>query len=208
MPLAEEYVEEVQAVEDVREPRQAEIISYQDDNLDDTFIEEAVFLTPEDREERSGNFEEWAEDESEGAEEDIVREERDGLGGHHGAHHGDHGEEHMVHAASPRVQRRRGRKQQAGRRQQAEPARQEERTSRQEERGGRQEERGGRQTGDIGFAAGPSSGVGVLSSPPNAAGDYNFNFANDDGTSRQETAGPEGVSGSYSFFTPEGEEVS
>ena len=42
---------------------------------------------------------------------------------------------------------------------------------------------------------------------PNQEGDYNFNFANDDGSSRQEASGPAGVRGSYSFVTPEGEEV-
>ena len=46
-----------------------------------------------------------------------------------------------------------------------------------------------------------------MSSLPNQEGDYNFNFANDDGSSRQEASGPAGVRGSYSFVTPEGEEV-
>merc|ERR1719495_706591 len=60
------------------------------------------------------------------------------------------------------------------------------------------EQRGGRQTGDIGPA------LGVLNNTPNTDGGYNFNFANDDGSSRQERAGPGGVEGSYSYVSPEG----
>lgn len=197
----EELVEEVP-----RQARQADVNSYSDSNLDDTFIEEALFLTPEDREEReySPRFEDWQEEE-EGVEEEV-RIERDGLGGHHGAHHGAHEEDH----AAPMPVRRRSRK--GGRRQQQQqaPARRQEARPEESFRGQEQDEREGRQTGAVGFAAGGGGdgGVGVLSSPPNAAGDYNFNFSNDDGSSRQETAGPQGVSGSYSFFTPEGEEVS
>merc|ERR1712032_197687 len=66
-------------------------------------------------------------------------------------------------------------------------------------------ERQGRQSGDIGVA------LGVLNNPPREDGAYNFNFANDDGSSRQEVGNPASsamtVSGSYSFFTPEGELV-
>merc|ERR1712032_1704158 len=67
------------------------------------------------------------------------------------------------------------------------------------------EDRQGRQSGDIGVA------LGVLNNPPREDGAYNSNFANDDGSSRQEVGNPASsamtVSGSYSFFTPEGELV-
>merc|ERR1711874_430239 len=64
-----------------------------------------------------------------------------------------------------------------------------------------QEERGGRQTGGTGLA------LGVVNNTPTQDGSYNFNFSNDDGTSRQESGAPSSVSGTYSFFTPEGELV-
>ena len=35
-----------------------------------------------------------------------------------------------------------------------------------------------------------------------------YSFANDDGSSRQEVGAPDAIRGSYSFVTPEGEEVS
>lgn len=171
------FIEEHEG-EDVRAPRQTDITGYLDASLDDTFIEEAVFLTPEDREERefSSRLEEWAEEEEDVV--SVVRPERDGLGGHHGAHHeGNH--EDM---RNQRQNVRRG-----GRRQPE--ARQE------------SEQRGGRQTGAIGPA------LGLLNNTPNSDGGYNFNFANDDGSQRQETAGPDGVSGSYSYVSPEGEQV-
>merc|ERR1719153_1034577 len=64
-----------------------------------------------------------------------------------------------------------------------------------------QEERGERQAGGTGVAP------GGLSNPPTEDGSYNFNFSNDDGTSRQESGAPSSVSGSYSFITPEGQLV-
>lgn len=205
LPLAEveeevgEVEEEVgEASEEVREAREADISSYSD-SLDDTFIEEALYLSPEDREEREvvPRLEEWLEEEGVEEEEEVLRPERDG--GHHG-HHAAHGE------AMARPARRRGARRQGGRQVQRQGRRQEQ-VEVQEEVLGRaevQEQRGGRQTG----ATAPAFGVGVLSSPPDAKGDYNFNFANDDGSSRQEAAGRDGVRGSYSFITPEGEEVS
>merc|ERR1711881_81030 len=66
----------------------------------------------------------------------------------------------------------------------------------------RQEQRRGRQSGATGVA------LGVLSNPPSSDGNYNFNFSNDDGSSRQEVGAPDAIRGSYSFVTPEGEEVS
>jgi len=65
----------------------------------------------------------------------------------------------------------------------------------------RQQQRRGKQTGAVGVA------LGVLSSPPNSDGNYNFNFSNDDGSSRQEVGAPDAIRGSYSFVSPEGEEV-
>merc|ERR1712032_1318483 len=46
------------------------------------------------------------------------------------------------------------------------------------------EYRQGRQSGDIGVA------LGVLNNPPREDGAYNFNFANDDSSSRQEVGNP------------------
>ena len=37
--------------------------------------------------------------------------------------------------------------------------------------------------------------------------DICFSFANDDGSSRQEVGAPDAIRGSYSFVTPEGEQV-
>ena len=85
----------------VREPREANLASYNDgevtsysdvSSLDDDFIEEALFLSPEDRDARdveTGSFEDWAQEEAEedGEIVEVARAERDGLGGHHGAHH-------------------------------------------------------------------------------------------------------------------------
>jgi hypothetical protein len=172
---------EGQMEEEVRAPRAADISSYTDSSLDDTFIEEAVFLTPEDREERefTPRFEDWAEEESElEGEVEVLRPERDMLGGHHGEHHMDtrhmDSEDHQMR----QVKRRRG---PAGRRP--------------------QEQRAGRQTG----ATGPA--FGLLNSGPSPEGNYNFNYANEDSSTRQEASGPDGVRGSYSFVTPEGEQV-
>merc|ERR1711892_674 len=155
-----------------REARQVEdeSNSYQDyaeeNYLDDTFIEEAVFLSPSDRGGRDiaeGELllsqeadleEEFYQDESLllSSEQEAFRDERDHLGS----------------------------------------------------RGGRQraqEQREGRQTGVVAPA------LGVLNNPSDATGNYNFNFANNDGSSRQEVGSQSGIEGSYSFITPEGEEV-
>jgi len=159
-----------------RETRQAELSSYQDadlesysDDLDETFIEEAVFLSPSDRESRGAdqdlllypgeeNFEEFAEDESLVSDVEVEREERDHLPGGRGHHRAEHQDDQQL--------------------------------------------RGGRQTGAVAPA------LGVLNNPSDTSGNYNFNFANNDGTSRQESGSQGGIEGSYSFITPEGEEVS
>jgi len=189
-----EKVEEMADTDNVaRAARQVEPSSYTD-SLDDVFVEEAVYLTPEDRDQRAieiddseisnleydnleynDNFE--YKDESI-IEEENERPERDGAhGSHSSARH------------TPRNSRR---FQQAPQPAQEQDFRQ----------APAQEQRGGRQTGQIGAA------LGVLSNPPNSNGDYNFNFSNEDGTSRQESGAPDGIRGSYSFITPEGENVS
>merc|ERR1711874_445315 len=142
----EDPVEKVEGMVDTenvaRAARQVAPNSYTE-ALDDTFVEEAIYLTPADRD------------------------------GAHGSH-GPHG-----------------------------PARHSARNSRRfQQQQVPQEQRGGRQTGQVGAA------LGVLSNPPSAKGDYNFNFSNDDGSSRQESGAPDGIRGSYSFITPEGENVS
>ena len=38
--------------------------------------------------------------------------------------------------------------------------------------------------------------------------DFILSFSNDDGSSRQESGASDGIRGSYSFITPEGEQVS
>ena len=71
----------------MREPREANLASYNDgevasysdvSSLDDEFIEEALFLSPEDRDARDvevGTFEDWAEQEveEEGESVEVVR---------------------------------------------------------------------------------------------------------------------------------------
>merc|ERR1711872_680767 len=186
----EVMVESIAEVENsARAARQVEADSYTD-TLDDVFVEEAVYLTPEDRErdQRALEVEEIEAanldlDNFDFADESLVddeidRPERDGAHGSHGSH--------GPRRHSARNSRRFQQPQQA-------PVEQEFRQP--------QEQRGGRQTGQIGAA------TGVLSNPPSAKGDYNFNFSNNDGSSRQESGALNEISGSYSFITPEGENV-
>jgi hypothetical protein len=63
------------------------------------------------------------------------------------------------------------------------------------------EPRAGRQTGGIAPA------LGVLNNPPAEDGSYNFNFADDQGSTREESMRDGTVSGSYSYITPEGEQI-
>jgi len=173
-----------------REARQVEPNSYTDD-LDSVFVEENMYLAQEEREPRAIESEndeiiyvddEYDDnfeyyDESIEYEEENERQERDGARG-----------SRVFNTQSGRNSRRFQQSQQAPQEQnfrQPQP----------------QEQRGGRQTGQIGAA------LGVLSNPPSAKGDYNFNFSNDDGSSRQESGAPDGIRGSYSFITPEGENV-
>merc|ERR1712180_360437 len=143
------------------------------------FFEEALSLTPADREAREVELtlpqldDEYFYDD--GAVE-VVRHERDGLGGH--GHNGGH---------------RQGRRQQQQRPRQQQnfqvPA-------------AAEEPRAGRQTGGTGLA------LGLLNNPPNENGDYNFNFSTDDGARREEQGSDQYVQGSYSFTSPEGEQIS
>ena len=148
---------------------------YDGEHLDDTFVEEAIFLTPEAREARAleeeaapgetRSFDEldafrlFEDDESvDGT--DNARAERDG--GHHGgAHHGAHRSGRGRAAAAAPV-----------------PVFNEEEEydsydsydsyDYEEEAAPRQQQRRGKQTGAVGVA------LGVLSSPPNSDGNYNF----------------------------------
>jgi len=172
-----------------RAARQVDIATYDDSNLDDVFVEEAVFLTPEDREQRESKslsaiipqLNDFGYTDESLVEEENERPERDGAHGSHGS------SRHSSNRNSRRFQQSQQVPQEQDFRQPAPPA---------------QEQRGGRQTGQIGSA------LGVLSNPPSSNGDYNFNFSNDDGSSRQESGAPDGIRGSYSFITPEGEQVS
>ena len=149
-----EIVEEIVDTENIaRAARQVEPSSYTD-ALDDVFVEEAVYLTPEDRDQRAieidnselsnveyDNFE--YNDESL-VEEENERPERDGA-------HGSHSSVRHSARNSRRFQESQEVPQEQDFRQA--PA---------------QEQRGGRQTGQIGSA------LGVLSNPPSSKGDYNF----------------------------------
>merc|ERR1711887_149403 len=183
-----------------RAARQIAPSSYTD-VLDDQFVEEALYLTPADRDGRATDIDDWGIDDSANKDaeeysnldldtfelideslplEENDRPERDGAHGSHGSH------------GSARHSGRNSR-----RFQQSQQVPQEQNFRQPQP----QEQRGGRQTGQIGAA------LGVLSNPPSAKGDYNFNFSNDDGSSRQESGAPDGIRGSYSFITPEGENV-
>ena len=134
------------------------------DTLDDQFVEEALYLTPADRESRATEFDDWENDDSVNDDEDNYsnvdldsfdlvdesltldendRKERDGA-------HGSHGSGRHSARNSRRFQQQVP--QQQDFRQPLQP----------------QEQRGGRQTGQIGAA------LGVLSNPPSPKGDYNF----------------------------------
>lgn len=152
-----ETVEEAVYTENIpRAARQVEPSSYTD-SLDDVFVEEAVYLTPEDREQRAidnddGDVSYVELDNFEYADESLVEEEnerpeRDGAHGSHGS------SRHSANRNSRRFQQSQQVPQEQDFRQPAPPA---------------QEQRGGRQTGQIGSA------LGVLSNPPSSNGDYNF----------------------------------
>ena len=152
-----EIVEDMVDTENVaRAARQVEPSSYTD-ALDDVFVEEAVYLTPEDRDQRAieidngeqsnvefDNYDNFDYNDESLVEDENERPERDGT-------HGSHGSVRHSARNSRRFQQS-----------QLVPQEQEFRQS------PAQEQRGGRQTGQIGSA------LGVLSNPPNSKGDYNF----------------------------------
>ena len=155
-----EKVEEMVDTDNVaRAARQVEPTSYTD-SLDDVFVEEAVYLTPEDRDQRAieiddselsdtdyDNYEyndNFEYNDETLVEEENERPERDGAHGFQGS---------VRHSA-----RNSRRFQQAEQVPQEQDFRQ----------APAQDQRGGRQTGQIGAA------LGVLSNPPSAKGDYNF----------------------------------
>ena len=128
------------------------------EQLEDHFVEEAVFLTPEDREQKAleDGLESLFEEEA-GQEESYTRIERDGAHGHH-------------HAGSQRGGRHNS--------QPAEPEYEEEDYDSYDYNDyndyvepappSRQQQRRGKQTGATGVA------LGVLSNPPSSEGNYNF----------------------------------
>jgi len=209
-------------VDHPRDARQADTENYEEDNGDgDLFIEEAVYLTPEAREARAAVLGDLSEpqDVAVGAnrpgqevrtvfgddiffhdetqqdeeEEEYTRQERDGAHGHHrGGHRGSSQRAgRVVSPPAPVVNEYDNYDYDYQEQEEEVP-----------QRSQPQQQRRGKQTGATGVA------LGVLSSPSDQDGNYNFNFANDDGSSRQEVGAPDAIRGSYSFVTPEGEQVS
>jgi len=199
-------------VDHPRDARQADTEKYEEDNDNgDLFIEEAVYLTPEAREARAAVLGELSEAEPAdvavgdvfgddiffneeydyNTKEEYKREERDGAHGHHrGGHRGSNQRGGRVAPPPAPV---------VNEYDNYDYDYQEEEVP---QRSQPQQQRRGKQTGATGVA------LGVLSSPSDQDGNYNFNFANDDGSSRQEVGAPDAIRGSYSFVTPEGEQVS
>jgi len=153
----------------------------------DEFVEDAISYTPQERDARQvglvlPQLDDYDEDsifeELDAPEE--VRAERDG--GAHGQGHG---------AGGHRQGRRGGRRNRP----------QQQQVVQDDFEAVFDEPRGGRQTGGIAPA------LGVLNNPPSEDGSYNFNFADDQGSTREETSRDGFVSGSYSYITPEGQEI-
>ena len=121
------------------------------------FTEEAVFLTPADREQSQENnfLLEFPQLDESFAGPELVRGERDG-GGHHMAHHGG---------------RRRGGRQNRPRQNRRQRPQQNQRRGQQVFRNQPvQEVRGGRQSGGTGLA------LGVVNNTPTQDGSYNFKY--------------------------------
>ena len=160
-------------VDHPRDARQADAESYNDNN-EDLFIEEAVYLTPEAREARAAALDGLSEepaavgdvfgddiffnDETEQDDEEYAREERDGAHGHHrGSHRGSSSRRggRVAPAPAPVVNEYDNydydyQEEEAPQRSQP------------------QQQRRGKQTGATGVA------LGVLSSPSDQDGNYNF----------------------------------
>jgi len=187
----------VEVEEHPRDARQVGEYRSEPENLDDVFVEEAVYLTPEDREQRAlakqHGQDELFHDESLDTV-DNVRAERDGAHGHHGGHNRNRGGR-ANHRAAPAPLTTINDEYDNYEDSYDDDYDYEEPQPQQ------QQQRRGKQSGATGLA------LGVLSSPPSSDGNYNFNFANDDGSSRQEVGAPDAIRGSYSFVTPEGEQV-
>jgi hypothetical protein len=182
----------------IRDPRQANYqFDYSDENLgltsgqrnsrqvdnqaNDYYLEAEAVYPPAARAQDSQQFDNFFNDESQALDDSQVREERDGD--FHGGSHG---------------RSRNGRRNGNNRQQQQQQPQQ----TFQQESLPFQENRGSRQTGEVGVA------LGVLNSSPNADGEYNFNFANDDGSYREESRSFQGtVEGSYGFTAPNGEQT-
>jgi len=151
------------------------------------FVEDAVSYTPQDRDARQvdlvlpqlDDYNNYDDAIFEEVEAPVeTRAERDG-----GAHGGNHG--------------RQGRRQ--GGRRNNRP--QQQQVAQDDFEPIFDEPRGGRQTG------GTAPALGVLNNPPAEDGSYNFNFADDQGSTREESMRDGFVSGSYSYITPEGEQI-
>ena len=158
-PIVEPVLDKVD--EHPRDARQVGEYRSEPENLDDVFVEEAVYLTPEDREQRAlakqHNEDELFNDESLDIV-DSVRPERDGAHGHHGGHNNRNRGGRANHRAAPA------------------PVVIEEEYDNYDsydedydyQAPQPQQQRRGKQSGATGLA------LGVLSSPPGSDGNYNF----------------------------------
>jgi len=154
------------------------------------FVEDAISYTPQERDARQvglvlpqlDDYDETDAIFDEEADYEVVRAERDG-----GAHGG--------HSAGGHRQGRRGGRAGGARRNRPQQV------VNDDFEAVFDEPRSGRQTGAIAPA------LGVLNNPPSEDGSYNFNFTDDDGSTREETSRDGFVSGSYSYITPEGEQI-
>ena len=159
----EQIVNEEPSIEHPRDARQVDNYSTDfSDSVDDLFVEEAVYLSPEDREARSvdpdGRIRTLEEDPAaflfdEVDENEQVRAERDGAHGHHGSNHrGGRAQQRAPAPVAIEYDDEYDYDYQEPARAHAQP----------------QQQRRGKQTGATGVA------LGVLSSPPSSDGNYNF----------------------------------
>ena len=193
-PASYTQAEPLAIVDHPRDAREADAESFNDNHDGDLFIEEAVYLTPEAREARAAALEGLSEEpaavgdvfgddiffndetQQDGDDEEYNRHERDGAHGHHRGNHRGSGQRggRVAPAPAPVVNEYDNYDYDY---QEEEPV----------QRNQPQQQRRGKQTGATGVA------LGVLSSPSDQDGNYNFKYA---------------IRGSYSFVTPKGEQVS
>ena len=174
-PASYTQAEPLAIVDHPRDAREADAESYNDSNEGDLFIEEAVYLTPEAREARAAALEGLSEEpaavgdvfgddiffndetQQDGDDEEYNRQERDGAHGHHRGNHRGSGQRggRVAPAPAPVVNEYDNYDYDY---QQEEPV----------QRNQPQQQRRGKQTGATGVA------LGVLSSPSDQDGNYNF----------------------------------